>query len=215
MKPFRWISYLGICLALLFAVGCATGESTISPAFYEVEMERIALVDISGDIRGNAPKNQVEDFFTAEMMTKGYRVIERSRVQSVLEEQDFQLSDRTSDRETAKIGEILNVAGTAMLDVSVSGQKVSVTGRLVDAQTGEVLWIGTGRGGSGTGFATLGGAIGGAVLGSQVGSGSGRMAGTIAGGVLGGAAGDALSPQVARVVQNSIKQMVDEFPARE
>ncbi len=210
MKAFSYLLYIGLSIALLFAVGCATGESTISPAFHDVQPEEVALVEVSGDIKGDAPKNQVEDFFAMEMLEKGYQVIERSRVDSVLEEQDFQRSDRTTDQEMAQIGEIMNVPAVATLDAHVAGEKVSVTGRMIDAETAEVLWVGTSRGGSGSTLATVGGAIGGAVAGSEVAD----SAGAVAGGVLGGAAGDALSPQAARVVQNAIKEMVDELPAR-
>lgn len=203
-----------LCIALIWSTGCATGDSTISPAFNEVKPEKIALIDISGDIRGDAPKNQVEDFFIAEMLEKGYRVIERSRVNKLLDEQDFQQSGRTTDSEAAEIGKILNVPAVVTLDANVEGEKVSVTGKMIDTETAEVLWVGSGGGGSGETMATAGGAVIGAITGSQVGEGSGRVAGGVAGGVLGGAAGKALSPQTAKVVKNAISHMVEELPDR-
>lgn len=201
-----------LCVALVWSTGCATGDSTVSPAFHEVKPEKIALVDISGDIRGDAPKNQVEDFFIAEMLKKGYRVIERSRVNKILNEQDFQQSDRTTDSEAAQIGKILNVPAVVTLDANVEGEKVSVTGKMIDTDTAEILWVGTGGGGSGETIATAGGAVIGALTGSQVGGGSGRVIGGVAGGVLGGAAGKSLSPQTAKVVKNAISHMVAELP---
>ncbi|MFP4193953.1 MAG: CsgG/HfaB family protein [Desulfobacterales bacterium] len=212
MKHQRLMACISLCIALVWLSACATGESTVSPAFNEKKPEKIALVDIAGDIRGDAPKNQVEDFFTKEMVQKGYRVIERSRVNKVLDEQDFQQSDRTTNSEAAQIGKILNVPAVVMLDANVEGEKVSITGKMVDTETAEIMWIGTGRGGSGETVGTIGGAIAGALGGSQVGDGSGRTAATIAGGVLGGATGEALTPQTARVVEKSIKEMVKELP---
>ncbi len=211
---YNWFAYMGLCLVLLFSAGCATGESTISPAFHEVAPDTVALVEVSGDIRGNAAKNQVEDFFTAEMLKKGYRVIERNRVNQVLDEQDFQRSERTSDSEAAQIGQVLNVPAVVMVNAGVDGEKVSITGRMVDAQTGEVLWIGTSRGGSGARVSKTGGAVLGAIAGSQIGGGRGRIVGGVAGGVLGGAAGESLSPQAARVVQKAIEEIVAELPER-
>lgn len=214
MRYPTFLKYLVLSIAALLFIGCATGESTISPAFHELNPEKVALVDISGDIRGDAPKNQVEDYFIAEMIDKGYRVIERSRVNKVLEEQDFQRSDRTTNAEASEIGKVLNVPAVTTLDANVDGEKVSVTGKMIDAETAEVLWVGTSRGGSGQGLATIGGAIGGAALGSQVGSGAGKVAGGVAGGVLGGTAGQTMSPQTARVVQKAIKRMVEGLPDR-
>ncbi|MFP4000229.1 MAG: glycine zipper 2TM domain-containing protein [Desulfobacterales bacterium] len=210
----RFLTCMSLCLALLWLSACATGDSTVSPTFNSANLEKLALIDISGDIRGNAPKNQVEDFFTQEMFKKGYRFIERSRVNKVMNEQDFQHSDRTTNAEAAEIGRILNVPGVVMLDVNVTGEKISMTGKIVDTETAEILWIGTGRGGSGGLLATVGGAVAGAAAGSAIGDGSGRTAATVGGGVLGGAAGQTLAPQTARVVQKSIQKMVKDLPPK-
>lgn len=61
MRSYALFGSLLLCIALLLSTGCATGDSTISTAFHEVETEKIALVDVSGDIRGEAPKNQVTE----------------------------------------------------------------------------------------------------------------------------------------------------------
>jgi len=96
-----------------------------------------------------------------------------------------------------------------MVDVHVDGENVSMTTRLVDTQTAEVIFVGGGRGGSGQRLATVGGAIGGAVAGSRI---SDR--GAVAGGVLGGVAGHTLSPQAARVVQRAIQESLKDLPDR-
>ncbi|MFP4452027.1 MAG: glycine zipper 2TM domain-containing protein [Desulfobacterales bacterium] len=210
----RFLTCMSLCLALLWLSACATGDSTVSPTFNSANLEKLALIDTSGDIRGDAPKNQVEDFFTQEMFKKGYRFIERSRVNKVMNEQDFQHSDRTTNAEAAEIGRILNVPGVVMLDVNVTGEKISMTGKIVDTETAEILWIGTGRGGSGGLLATVGGAVAGAAAGSAIGDGSGRTAATVGGGVLGGAAGQTLAPQTARVVQKSVQKMVKDLPPK-
>lgn len=213
MKYSTLFRILLLCIVLIGTTGCATSDSVISPAFHEIKPDKVALVAISGDIRGEAPKNQVEDFFVAEMLRKGYRVIERSRVDKVLAEQDFQHSDRTTDSNAARLGKVLNVPAVITLDANVEGEKVSVTGKMINTETAEVLWVGTGGGGSGGTLATAGGAVLGALAGSQVGGGSGRIVGGVTGGVLGGAAGKSLSPQTAKVVKKAIQQMVSELPA--
>ncbi len=205
---------VAVFIIAAFTKGCATGESVISPAFKEDPPNQIAIVDISGDIRGSVAKNQVGDYFAMELFRKGYEVIERRRVEHILEEQDFQRSDVSSSQEAARIGELLNVPAVAMLDISTRGEKLSLTGRIVRTETGSVLWIGSGRGGSGQTLATIGGAAVGAVAGSQIGGGSGRTAATIGGAVLGGVAGHSLSPQASRMVQRTIKKMIKELPER-
>ncbi len=213
MKYSTLFRILLLCIVLIGTTGCATSDNVISPAFHEIKPDKVALVAISGDIRGEAPKNQVEDFFVAEMLRKGYRVIERSRVDKVLAEQDFQHSDRTTDSNAARLGKVLNVPAVITLDANVEGEKVSVTGKMINTETAEVLWVGTGGSGSGGTLAAAGGAVLGALAGSQVGGGSGRIVGGVTGGVLGGAAGKSLSPQTAKVVKKAIQQMVSELPA--
>lgn len=216
MKKVKSLTTIGLLMltSAVWLTGCATTDHVVSPQLEKAPPDKIAIVDVSGDIRGDANKNQVEDFFAMEMMRKGYDIIERERVQEVLDEQDFQRSDRTTANEAAEIGKVLNVPAVAMLDVNVDGEKISLTGRMVDVETGKVLWIGTSRGGSGRTLSTVAGATAGGLLGSQVGSGGGRTAATIAGGVLGGAAGRTMAPQTARVVQKSVKRMVEELPGR-
>lgn len=209
------LSIFSFVLIITMLVGCATTSDTvISPAFYQNQPSRIGIVEVTGDIRGGANKNQVSDFFAMELMRRGYEVIERERVQSVLSEQDFQASDRTSPAEAAQMGQVLNVPAVAMVDVRVDDEKISVTGRIVDVSSGSVIFIGTGQGGTGRRLATVGGAAAGALAGSTIGSGRGRTAAMVVGGVVGGAAGETMAPQTARVIQRSIQEMVKELPAR-
>ncbi len=210
----KYLLVVMIAFSPVIISGCATGDSVISPAFYDLQPDRIAIVDVTGDVRGSTAKNQISSYFAAELMKKGYRVIERERVDSVLKEQDFQRSDVTSSDEAAELGEVLNVPAVAMLDVTVSGEKLSMTGRIVATETGEVLWIGSGRGGTGQTLATLLGAGAGVAAGSQVGGGSGRTAAMIGGGVIGAVAGSELAPQVARMVERAIQRMSRDLPER-
>lgn len=213
MKKAKSVFWLLVCGVMICMQGCATGSSTFSPAFQAVSLDRIAVVEVSGDIQGQAPKNQVEDFFAMELLRKGYRVIERTRVESILEEQDFQHSEFTSSEAAIEKGRILNVAAVVMLDVAVAGEGVTVTGRMLDPETGEILWMGTGSGGTRKTLATVVGAAAGAMGGHQV-RGRSRTLATITGGVLGGAAGHALAPEIAQVVQNAVREMVRDLPQR-
>ncbi|MFW5981329.1 MAG: CsgG/HfaB family protein [bacterium] len=89
--------------------------------------------------------------------TEGLNVIERTRVEEVLTEQDFGASGRVDNYSAAEIGRILGVealvlgtvnrmeisdkGGIKVGPVSLSGVQVDVeyTGRMVDAETAEIL----------------------------------------------------------------------------
>ena len=96
--------------------------------------------------------------------TEGISVIERSRVEDVLIEQDFGLSGRVDNYSAAEIGRILGVealilgtvnrmeisdkGGIKVGPVTLSGVQVDVeyTGRMVDTETAEILMSFTGVG---------------------------------------------------------------------
>ena len=72
MNRLRTTISLASCAVMTILMGCATGESVVSPAFYDLRPDRIAVIDIAGDIRGNAPKNQVEDYFAMVLYPKSW-----------------------------------------------------------------------------------------------------------------------------------------------
>ena len=86
------------CLVILLSVyviagGCAVGESYTKAGFDFGKLDKVAIIDVEGAVRGEAAKNQVGDFFVMELLKRGYSPIERAQVQTLLKEQKFQVSD--------------------------------------------------------------------------------------------------------------------------
>ncbi len=98
-------------LAALFIGGCATGkgESYSLAGFNFAELDKVAILEVTGAVRGETVKNQIGDLFEMELIKRGYSPVLRSRVQALLKEQEFQASDITSNEGAAKAGQILNV----------------------------------------------------------------------------------------------------------
>jgi len=205
-------------LAALLVGGCSTGkgESYSKVGFNFAELDKIAILEVSGAVRGDAAKNQIGSFFEMELMKRGYTPVERSQVQALLKEQEFQASDITSDQGAAKAGQILNVPAVMLVNIPECKEQISMTAKMIDVQDGSILWIGNGSGTTGKTFSTILGAAAGAAAGAVVAGGdsSDRVAGGIIGGVLGGVAGQALSPQQAEQVQKIVKKVCDSMPAR-
>jgi curli biogenesis system outer membrane secretion channel CsgG len=133
----------------------------------------------------------IADMITTSLVKDGtFSVIERKRLDAVMQEQNFSNSDRANPTSAAKIGKILGVnaiiVGTitqfGMEDKSLglggigsrlggfgagkvgtkSGKaNVAIDARLVDVNTGEVLAVGSGKGTSKRSGLLLGGAGGG------------------------------------------------------
>jgi hypothetical protein len=211
-----------VCLCMLLAAlaigGCATGkgESYVRAGYDFGQLDKIAVLEVSGDLEGDAAKNQVGDFFAMELLKKGYTPVERARVQSLLQEQDFQASEITSNEGAVQAGRILNVPVVLLVNMPKFDEEMSMTAKMIDVEDGSILWLGSGSGTTGKTLSTIFGAAVGVAAGATVAGGdtSDRVVGGVAGGVLGGVAGQALSPQQAEQAQKIIKQVCESLPYR-
>ena len=210
-----------VCLlsAAAFIAGCASvsGESEHRRGYDFNKLEKVAVVDVTGAVMGDAAKNQIGDFFVLELLKQGYAPVERSQVQALLKEQKFQESGITSTEDAAKAGRILNVPAVIFVTIPDYKDEMSITAKMVSVEDGAILWQGTGFGRQGKLLATIFGAAAGAGAGAAgghaVGDRGGAVVGGIAGAVLGGAAGQALTPQQAVQVQKIVKQMCLQLPS--
>jgi hypothetical protein len=205
-------------LAALIVGGCATGkgESYSRVGFNFAELDKVAILEVSGAIEGDAAKNQIGTFFEMELIKRGYTPVERSRVQALLKEQEFQASDITSSEGAAQAGNILNVPAVMLISIPKYKEEMSITAKMIDVEDGGILWIGNGSGSTGKTFSTILGAAAGAAAGVVVAGGdsSDKVAGGVIGGVLGGVAGQALSPQQEEQAQKVIKIVCESLPNR-
>jgi hypothetical protein len=205
-------------LTAIFIGGCATGkgESYSLAGFNFAELDKVAILEVSGAVRGEAVKNHIGDLFEMELIKRGYSPVLRSKVQALLKEQEFQASDITSNEGAAKAGQVLNVPAVMLINIPKYKEEMTMTAKLVDVEEARILWIGNGSGSTGKTFSTVLGAAAGAAAGAVVAGGdsSDRVAGGIIGGVLGGVAGQALSPQQEEQVQKIIKKVCESMPAR-
>ncbi len=212
-------AYLALLVAVvLYVGGCATGKGeSYARANYDfTQLDKVAVVDVSGAVVGDAAKNQIADFFVMELLKKGFAPVERAQVQALLKEQEFQASEITSAEAAAKAGRILNVPAVLVVNIPNYADDFSITAKMVDVEDGSILWLGTGSGRVGKNLAMFFGAAAGAGAGAAVAGGESgdRVLGGIAGGVLGAAAGSALTPQQADQLQKVVKDMCTTLPAR-
>lgn len=207
-----------VLLAGLVVGGCATGkgESYSRAGFDFTTLDKVAVLDVTGAVRGDPVKNQIGDFFVMELLKRGYVPVERTEVQKLLKEQEFQTSGVTSDQDAAKAGRVLNVPAVLLVNIPTYKEEINMTAKIVNVEDGGILWAGSASGSTGKTFSTILGAAAGAAVGATVAGGDtrDRVAGGIIGGVLGGVAGQALSPQQAEQVQKIIKKLCESMPQR-
>jgi len=211
-----------VCLCTLLAAlvvsGCATGtgESFMRAGYDFSQLNKVAVIEVSGAVRGEAAKNQIGDFFAMELLKKGYTPVERAQVQALLKEQKFQATDATSAEGAARAGRILNVPAVLLVNIPTYKEEMNMTVKMIDVEDGGILWMGSGSGRTGKTLSTILGAAAGAAGGAVIAGDDkdDKVLGGVIGGVLGGVAGRALSPQQAVQIQKIIKKICAELPPR-
>jgi len=206
-----------ITLLLLSAIvvtgGCASGGGSFKAGYDFTKVDKIAVVEVTGYFKNEGVRNQINSFVEMELLERGFSPVERTRIQAILDEQDFQASELTSDVGAAKVGKILNVPAVMLIDVPEFGENINITGKMIDSTDASILWVGYGKGRTGKILTTALAAAAGAVAGAAVDS-DHKTEGAVIGGVLGGAAGYTLSPEAAEKLQDIIGKMCDSMPSR-
>ena len=217
-KKLVVIVAVSVCFFSLVLGGCATskGEGGTRVDYDFGAVEKIAIVEVSGAIAGDAAKNQISDFFAMELLKKGFTPVERAQVQTLMVEQQFQTSDFASTQGAARVGNILNVPAVMLINIPKYEDKMNMTAKIIRVEDGGILWIGSGFGSTGKTLSTvfgamIGGGTGVAVAGDDT---SDKVVAGVAGGVLGGLAGRALTPQQADQAQKIVKKMCESLPSR-
>jgi len=194
------------------AVGCAKGEGYVKPGYDFSRVKRVAVVQITGPLEGRAEEEYISDSFKFEFFKRGYDVVERSQVDAILDEQKFQRSGVTTDEGAAEAGRILNVDAVMVANLARYGERITLTSKLIDVETGVEVWMAKGTATTGKTLSTVGGAAAGGALGVALGGDrTGRIVGGVAGATLGGVAGHALSPeregQLEKVIAEACKTL--------
>ena len=207
-----------VVVAVMLIGGCSSGESYVKAGYDFTRLDKVAIVDVQGDISGEPAKNQIADFFGMELLKKGFEPVERAQVQTLLKEQKFQTSGLTSQEGAAKAGRILNVPAVLVVNIPNFGDQMSMTAKMINVETAGILWMGSGSGKTqktlSTIFGAAAGAGAGAAAGAAVGGKDSTVIGGVAGGVLGGVAGHELSPQKEEKAQQVIKKICKGLPGK-
>ncbi len=131
-----------ILSAVLAVVGCIAttkpSDWAISPSYDFTKTYRVALVSDGGSL-SDAAYNQV----SLQLLKVGNLVVlERERVEGVLSEQEFGVSGAVDPSSAGRIGRLTGAEVVGI--ISFAGGSVLV--KLVDSETGEVLYMGQGIG---------------------------------------------------------------------
>ncbi|RQV94580.1 hypothetical protein EH221_07275 [bacterium] len=104
----------------------------------------IAVLDLVGNNVSEPDAKALTDRLRAELFSTGkFIVLEREKMDAILQEQQFQLSSCTSDACAVEVGQLLAVEQIVSGSVSKVGQTYTVTARLIGVEQGNLLGVGT------------------------------------------------------------------------
>jgi hypothetical protein len=151
----RTITAVALLTILMLVGGCASDKNYVKAGFDFSALDKIAVIDVRGDINTDAAKNQIADLFEAELIKKGYTPMERTRAQTLLKEQQLQTFDLAAPRDVARAGLILNVPAVLVIDIPELGEEMTITAKMIDTETGGILWMTDESGGIGAKLAAI------------------------------------------------------------
>ncbi len=220
------VSKLLLCMLLVpvaLLAGCASAEGTIKAGYDFSKLDRLAVVQVTGPV-GAEGANTIGDLLGTELTARGYTMVERQNIQALLAEHNFQASNVATKEGAVQAGKILNVRGLVVVNVSEFGEDISLTAKIIDAETGEWVWMASGEGTTARTPLTIGGAALGAIAGAATFGhyrhhhhwhyGAETLVGAAAGGALGGVGGYVIAPKQLSQTRKIIKKMCDTLPPR-
>lgn len=115
-------------------------ESKVESGFLGID--HIAVVDVVGDIHSEVVKNQIADFYTDQLLKKGYGPVVREYVQHELNARGFDRSDMSLEAYAIEAGRAIAVPAVLIVSVPTFGEELSMTAKLLDVEAGSALWYG-------------------------------------------------------------------------
>jgi len=144
---------------------CATSNEFVRPGTDFNKYQRIAILPLTDYYSAPGSGTQVADIVSMKLLASPLQIIDRSQTQLILNEQKVGLSGIINSESAVVVGNLLGVqafltgsvskwssskvniqmvhgAAPAMMDVAKAG----VTLKLIDCETGEVIWAGSADG---------------------------------------------------------------------
>lgn len=104
------------------------------------EIKTIAVIDFDAQNTSQADAAIISDFFRSELVKKEcFKVVDKTNMKKILEEQKFQYSGCTDQTCAVQIGKILNVQLMVIGVYSKLEEMRYITANVVDVETGEII----------------------------------------------------------------------------
>jgi len=157
--------YLLYLFLFIFFSGCATTEEFVRPGTDFQKYKRIAVLPLSDYPLQIGSGMQVADIIEMELLKRGIDIVDRSRINQIINEQTVGLSGVIDESSAPKVGELLGVKciltgsineyGTTVTNIQVVAgaapaympvSTAGITLKLIDTETSQIVWSASARG---------------------------------------------------------------------
>ncbi|MFH1250002.1 MAG: CsgG/HfaB family protein [bacterium] len=157
----KYLQYITLFSVVFFRY-CATGEEFVRSDVNFQKYQRIAVFPLTDYYSSPGSGIQVADIVSFEMLKRGLKIVDRANTETILREQKIGISGIVDEKTAPNVGKLLGVQAiltgsineytTTEVDVAFKGppsyltiSAVGLTLKLIDTETGEVVWSATGR----------------------------------------------------------------------
>ena len=198
-----------LLIAVLLICGCRSQQESSFRAGYDFSgVNKVAIVSVEGAVSSEAAKDEIADFFSIELLEKGYAPMGRAQVRASLAEQEVvdEITDLTTPEGAVAAGMALDVPAVLTIRIPHFGDEVSISVTMIDVEDRSILWLATGTGGGGGGFSMFRSKSGG--------NKDEGLLGPLMGDVM-GSTDQPLSPEDAERAQRIVKKMCRSLPTKQ
>ncbi len=199
-----------LALAVLLIGGCTSSQESSSRIGYDFTgVDKVAIVAVEGAVTSEAAKDQIADFFSIELLDKGYAPVGRAQVRAQLLEQEPNSEGLTTSETAVQVGLILDVPAVLTIKIPHFGEEIAITAQMINVEDGSTLWLASG---SGRGRRSISNVFG---FGSK-GKGDDQLMGNVMGGPtpLGSPVAVPLTPVEADKAQSIVRNMCRSLPTQ-
>jgi hypothetical protein len=138
-----------LAVAALLIGGCMRLRESSSQIDYDFTgVDKVAIVSVEGAITSEVAKDQIADFFSIELLEKGYAPIDREQVRARLRQQEAEVQDLSTIEKAVDVGLILDVPAVLAIRIPHFDEQMTITAKMINVEDGSTLWLAseTGRG---------------------------------------------------------------------
>jgi len=144
-----------LLIAILLIGGCRTQEESSFRAGYDFSsVNKVAIVSVEGALPSEVAMDEIADFFSIELLERGYAPMGRAQVRASLAEQETEdeITDLTTPEGAVEAGIALDVPAVLTIKIPHFGEEISISATMIDVEDRSILWLATGTGGGGRSF---------------------------------------------------------------